>query len=443
MAERRGAVVFTLLVLLGINTMNFYDRQVLGAVGEPVRKALDLDDTRLGWLGTAFILLYAVIGIPLGHWADVGRRTRILGIAVILWSGLTALSAFAWNFWSLFVLRLGVGVGEAGCAPAANSLVGDLVAAQKRARAIALFMLGLPLGLGLSFIVSGFVAQTWGWQAAFVVASVPGFILGVIAFFLPEPIRGGAEARAVGEARRSGSRILAVLRIPTMWWIILSGALHNFNMYTIGHFLAPFLQRYHGLDVKDAGWISGVLYGCFGGLGIFLGGWLCDWMHRRRASGRLEASTIALAIALPCIYLALEQSQGNVAGFATWMLPGCMLLYVYYSGVYAAIQDIVEPALRGTAMGVYFFAMYLLGGALGPVVTGGVSDHFARQAAAAEGASIITESARAIGLHHALYLVPVLGVGLVAVMFIASRTVTRDHKRLQEWMEMQSTGTKD
>jgi predicted MFS family arabinose efflux permease len=430
MQSTRSILVFTLLVLLGINTMNFYDRQVLGAVGEPVRQALDLKDTGLGWLGTAFILLYAVVGIPLGHWADVGRRTRILALGVILWSGLTALSALAWDFWSLFLLRLGVGVGEASCAPAANSLVGDLVPARQRARAIGVFMLGLPLGLGLSFIVSGYVAQRWGWKAAFVVASVPGFILGALAYFLPEPPRGAAEVHAVGDARRPGSRLRAVLRIPTMWWLILSGALHNFNMYTIGHFLSPFLQRYHGLSTGEAGIIGGVVYGCFGGLGIFLGGWACDWLVQRRISGRLELSTLALAVALPCIFLALEQEPGSVTAFALWMLPGCMLLYVYYSGVYATIQDIVEPALRGTAMGVYFFAMYLLGGALGPVATGWVSDYFARQAAAAGAGDA---AARALGLHHALYLVPALGVVLVGVLFVASRTVTADHRRLQEW----------
>ena len=434
MPERRGAVGFTLLVLLGINTMNFFDRQVLGAVAEPIRTALQLDDQALGWLNTAFILLYAAIGIPLGHWADVGRRTRILGIAVIIWSGLTALSAFAWSFWSLFVLRLGVGVGEAGCAPAANSLVGDLVPREKRARAIGFFMLGLPLGLGLSFYVGGSVARHWGWEAAFLVASVPGFILGVVAFFLPEPERGGAENKAIGEARRTGSGIAAVLRIPTMWWIIVSGAIHNFNMYTLGSFLSPYLIRYHRIDVEQAGLILGLVWG-FGGVGIFLGGWMCDWLGRRRVSGRLEVSTLALAIALPAVYLAIEQPTGSIATFLVCMLTGCTLFYVYYSGVYAAIQDIVEPALRGTAMGVYFFAMYLLGGALGPVVTGWASDFF-RQRAAETG--MAEAEARAIGLQHALYLVPCLGIALVIVLFIASRTIGRDHKRLQEWMATQT-----
>src|SRR5690349_16551328 len=143
-------LLLVLGVLLAVNTLNFYDRQVLGAVAEPVRQELGLDDAQYGWLTPAFLLLYAVIGIPLGRLADRGRRTRVLAGGVLLWSALTALSALAWDFASMFVLRLGVGVGEATCAPAANSLLGDLFPRQHRARALGVFMIGLPLGLALS-----------------------------------------------------------------------------------------------------------------------------------------------------------------------------------------------------------------------------------------------------------------------------------------------------
>jgi predicted MFS family arabinose efflux permease len=381
---------------------------------------------------------------------------------VTVWSLLTAVSGLAGGFWSLFLARLGVGVGEASCAPTANSLLGDLFPRERRARAISLFMLGLPLGLGLSFIVSGLVSDRWGWRAAFYVAAVPGFVLGLLSLAIAEPPRGAAEDRAVGASRRRGSPILLVLRIPTMWWIILSGALHNFNMYAIGSFLSPFLQRYHGLSTGNAGLINGVVYGIFGGCGIFLGGWACDWIVKRRVSGRLEVSTLAAALAGPCIWLALSEPPGSVWAFAAWMLPGSMLLYVYYSGVYAAIQDIVEPALRGTAMSVYFFAMYLLGAAIGPVITGQLSDYFAQQARIAGGnlpanVAILAASsqtvapghipwaamalslekerhAKAVGLHEAMYIIPLLSIALVVVLFAASRTVTKDHRRLQEWM---------
>ncbi|HXG09688.1 MAG TPA: MFS transporter [Gemmataceae bacterium] len=427
-------LIYAVIVLFGINTMNFYDRQVLGVVNEPVRKLWHLSDTELGLLGTAFVLLYAVVGLPLGWWADVGRRKVILAGGVLLWSAMTALSGLAWNFGSLFAFRLGVGVGEASCAPAANSLLGDLFPRQQRARAISLFMLGLPVGLGLSFIVSGELAQRLGWRAALFVAGMPGLLLGLLALALPEPPRGAAEAYAVGAARREGSPLRAVLRIPTMWWIILSGALHNFNMYAFGHFLVSLLERYHGQTTREAGWIAGVVYGCFGGLGILWGGWLCDWAVRRRVSGRLEVATLALLVATPCLFLALRQPPGYVWAFAAWLLPACTLLYFYYAGVYATIQDIVEPSLRGTAMALYFFAMYLLGAALGPYATGRISDYFAGRAAETLGLPRTDPLVKAIGLHDAMHVVPLLSAVLVVVMFAASRTVQADHEKLQRWI---------
>ncbi|HEV3205106.1 MAG TPA: MFS transporter, partial [Gemmataceae bacterium] len=144
----RGRLIFTLAVLFWINTMNFYDRQVVGAVGEKIKQEWNLNDKQLSALTTAFILLYALVGLPLGHWADVGRRKIILSAGVLVWSLFTIMSGRARNYPALFACRLGVGVGEASCAPAANSLLGDLFPPSKRARAIAVFMLGLPIGLG-------------------------------------------------------------------------------------------------------------------------------------------------------------------------------------------------------------------------------------------------------------------------------------------------------
>jgi MFS family permease len=436
MKESQRLVSFTLLVLLGINLINFYDRQVLGAVAEPLKKDWDLSDQQIGWLGTAFTLLYAVVGVPLGRLADTGRRTWILAGGVGLWSVLTASSGLAWSFLSLFIIRLGVGVGEASCAPAANSILGDLFPAGRRARAISVFMMGLPLGLALSFFISGHTAERWGWRGALFVAGVPGLVLAVLMLFVPEPVRGASEAKKIGAARRHESPLLGLLGIPTVWWIIVSGALQNFNAYALGQFLSPFLQRYHGLSTSQAGTVNALIYGC-GGLGILLGGWACDRIVSRRISGRLEVATGALLLYVPSLLLALNVPAGPHSGwiFAAYFLPGCMFSYVYYAGVYATLQDIVEPALRGSAMAIYFFAMYLLGASLGPVTIGWISDAFARRAASLEGSSFITDSAKATGLHNAMYVVAILGALLVLVLFAASRTVTRDYNNLHKWMD--------
>jgi predicted MFS family arabinose efflux permease len=324
---------------------------------------------------------------------------------------------------------------------------------------MAVFMLGLPVGIGCANALGGSIAQSWGWRAAFYLAAVPGLMCAVAALRLREPNRGMVEEHQVGDRRRSGSPYRLVLSIPTMWWVIASGALHNFNMYALGAFLASFLIRYHGVSLRQAGVIAAVVYGFSGIVGLVGGGILADWLSRRRVDGRLIVATIAIVICTPLMYFSLTRPGGDVVGFSLLMGLGCGVMYAYYSTVYSTIQDVVEPALRGTAMALYFFAMYVLGASLGPIGTGVVSDYFTFKAAAAAGvveprtfaqlvsdllptliggsrghATAAVEPFRAAGLHAAMYLVPVLAAMLAVVLFAASQTVKKDVARLQAWM---------
>jgi predicted MFS family arabinose efflux permease len=432
---------YALIVLFLINTMNFFDRQILAAVTEPIRKEWGLSDTAMGWLGTAFTLIYAAVGVPLGRWADQGARTKILSIGVGVWSIFTAASGAAWSYWSLFAARMGVGIGEASCAPAANSLIGDLFPASKRARAISVFMLGLPIGIFLSNLLSGYIAKAYGWKMTFYLATVPGLILAVLALKIIEPERGAAEEHKVESTHTGHSFLypyLRVLSIPTMWWIAISGALHNFNAYAVNAFTPAYLGRYHGLDLREANTVAAFTLGLVGVVGLLGGGILADWARRWRPDGRMLVSALALLISTPCVYLSLNQPKGAIMGFMIMMGMGWMLIYVYYVTVYPAIQDIVEPNLRGTAMALYFFAMYVLGGAFGTSVLGMLSDYYAKSAMSAAGASLVNglvpEQFRAEGLHDAFYAVPLISLVLAIVLFAGSRTITKDMKKLREFL---------
>lgn len=425
---------FVLWVLFGINAMNFYDRQILAAVMEPVRKEWGLNDVAMGFMGTAFTLVYAAVGLPLGRLADNWVRAKLLSIGVSVWSLLTAASGLAWNYSSLFVTRLGVGVGEASCAPAANSMIGDLYPPAQRGRALSTFMLGLPVGLFLSYWLSGRIAHAYGWRAAFYFACLPGLLLAALSLKIKEPQRGAAEVLPAAGRRREGSPYWLVLGTPTMLWIILSGALHNFNMYAVNSFLTAFLSRYHHLNLKDATFTSAVVLGAVGVIGLLGGGWAADRLGSTRPNGRLWVASLAMLAATPCLYLALAQPPGAILAFMVLMGGGSMLMFVYYSGVYSAIQDVIEPALRGTAMAIYFFAMYVLGASFGPTITGLLSDHFARKAMGAAGVTVMTEQFKAAGLHQAMYAIPLLCLALALVLFAAARAMPRDVERLRSWM---------
>jgi MFS family permease len=428
MTKTASRTWFALFILFAINLLNFYDRQLAGALAEPVRQEFHLSDTALGFLGTVFILMYAVVGLPLGRLTDKWYRTRLIAMGTAVWSLLTAASGLAQNYTQLFLSRLGVGLGEASCAPAGQSLIGDLFPPPQRARAMGVFMLGLPAGLCLAYFTAGTIGAAFGWRKTFLFACIPGLLLAAMALLIREPVRGALDAArpAAPAGAPIKSPYATVLRLPTMWWIILSGIFHNFNMYAINAFQTPFLQRFHALSLHEASNISAISVGAVGAVGLLVGGWLGDRMSVKRRNGRLLLAACSMAIAAPSIFFALSQPKGSTAAFMLLMAVGTMTMYVYYATVYAAIQDVIEPRLRGTAVAIYFCGMYLLGASLGPVGMGMLSDHFAHRAMNDAGAGAMTEAFKAVGLHSALYAVPVIAVLASLVLFAASRTVERD-----------------
>jgi len=426
MAKLTGKAIFALAILFCINLLNFFDRTLFGALAEPIRKEFQMSDAALGLLGTAFTLFYAVVGLPLGYLSDRWSRTRLIAIGTAVWSALTAASGIAQSYTQLFLARLGVGMGEATCAPAGQSLVGDLFPPAQRARAMSVFMLGIPGGIFFAYLAGGTLGSLLGWRAVFLLAGIPGLALATLAWTLREPVRGAAEAtvRQAGAARRASA--LDVLKMPTMWWIILSGVFHNFNMYAINSFLTPFLQRFHAVSLRDANNIAAISAGAMGAIGLLAGGWLADTISARDRSRRMLVAAYSMALAVPCVFVALSQPRGATLTFMAFMSVGTTAMYVYYPTVYSAIQDVIAPHLRGTAVAVYFCAMYVLGASLGPVGTGILSDYFARQAMFAAGATTMNESFKASGLHTAMYAIPVLA-GLASVVLFAATASMKRH----------------
>jgi MFS family permease len=431
LAQAATGAKFALLLLFAVNLLNFFDRQLLGALAEPIRHEFHLNDTALGFLGTIFTVIYAFVGLPLGALSDKWYRNRLIALGTAFWSLLTAATGFAQNYVQIFIARLGVGVGEATCAPAGQSLIGDLFPPNQRAKAMGVFMLGLPAGIFLAYISAGAIGAKFGWRAAFWFACVPGLILALLALRIPEPVRGALDTGRVVTSARDAvkSPYAAVLSLPTMWWIILSGIFHNFNMYAINTFNTAFLQRFHEMSLRDAANVSAISVGAVGAIGLLVGGWLADKMSARRRNGRLVLSASAMAIAAPCIFLAINQPKGAITAYVLLMTMGTITMFVYYATVYAAIQDVIEPRLRGTAVAIYFCCMYILGASMGPLGTGLLSDFFAHKAMIDAGASSITEAYKATGLHSAMYIIPVLALAAAAVLFAASRTMEKDVRK--------------
>jgi MFS family permease len=431
LAKAATGAKYALFLLFAINLLNFFDRQLLGALGEPVRHEFHLSDTALGFLGTIFTIIYAFVGLPLGALSDRWSRNKLIALGTAFWSVLTAATGFAQNYAQIFIARLGVGIGEATCAPAGQSLIGDLFPPHQRAKAMGVFMLGLPAGIFLAYISAGAIATKYGWRAAFWFACIPGIILAVMALRIPEPVRGALDPGRVVTTVKNAvkSPFATVLGLPTMWWIIMSGIFHNFNMYAINSFNTPFLQRFHEMSLLNASYVSSISVGAVGAIGLLGGGWLADKMSAKRRNARLLVSAGAMAIAAPCIFMAINQPKGSITAYIVFMTLGSITMFVYYATVYTAIQDVIEPRLRGTAVAIYFCFMYILGASMGPVGTGALSDHFARKAMTDAGASTMTEAFKAVGLHNAMYVIPILALAAAFVLFMAARTMDKDVRK--------------
>jgi predicted MFS family arabinose efflux permease len=392
-----------LAVLFLVNVLNFYDRQALGAIIEPLRHEFSLSDTQLGGLVTLFTVVFALAGMPLGKLADTQPRRRLLALGILVWTGLTGLAGLAANYAMLLTTRLGVGIGEAVCTPAAASWIGDLVPPARRARAMAAFMTAVPVGVMLSLAISGPVAQAYGWRMAMMVAAAPGLLLAPAVLWLREP------ERAADPSLRGPSGPLKFT--SQFWWIAASGAVANFALYAFSTFLPALLTRYHGVSVREAGIWTGVGSGISGILGAAAAGLLGD-----RVSNRLWLAAAASCVAALPILAGIGMPAGQPGAAVCLAMAGYGLLQMYYGLTYAAIQDIVAPDMRGRAMAAYFMVTYLGGASWGPLLTGRLSDWFARRS------GLGAEAARATGLHQAMYVIPALALVLAAVLWKAGKS---------------------
>ncbi len=420
---QKNTLWFSVVVLFAINILNFYDRHVPAALVEPMRKEFHLSDTQIGLIGSAFIWIYAIIGVPLGRIADTASRKKLLAWGVVVWTALTASAGLATTYTFLLFSRVGVGVGEAACAPTATSWLGDLFPPDKRSRVLALFMLGVPVGGALGYFFSGPIAQAYGWRAAMVFAAVPALLLVPALLMLDEPQRGASELHSAPLVRES---MWNVLRIPTLWWIIVSGALLNFNAYAFGTFLPAFLSRVHGVSLAKSGIDTGIVYLLGGVSGGIIAGYLGDFIVHRRKDGRLLCAAVLALVAIPFACVGILQPAGSLYLAMAFLAVTYASLTTYYGLVYSAIQDIVAPNQRASAMAIYFMAMYMCGASFGPLFTGKLSDVLAHRAAALAGSPSVTETFRAVGLQQAMLVIPVLCVALAFVLYMGSRTVIAD-----------------
>lgn len=424
---------YVMSALLGIYALNFLDRQIVNILAEPIKRDLGLADWQLGLMsGFAFALFYTFLGIPIARLAETGNRVRIIAAAMAVWSLFTIFCGFAQTFIQLLLLRIGVGVGEAGCSPPSHSLITDYVPREKRASALAFYSLGIPLGSLAGMLFGGVVADLHGWRTAFILAGAPGLALALIAVLtLREPRLAAARSVAGKRASAPKPRFADAMRElrskRSFWWMSGGAAMKAFITYGQMAFYGSFFFRNHGdgLTVLAGriegatgiafgpsgllGLALGLILGVFGALGIFIGGRISDRLAATDVGGYMLVPALSIALATP-FQIAALLTDDLLLAFALLAIPTALNSF-YYGPVAASVQSLVQPHTRATASAILFFIVNLIGLGLGPLAIGALSDLLGRSLGEAE------------GLRQAMIWSAVIGVAAGVLFLRARRTI--------------------
>ncbi len=364
-------VLLSLLLLCYI--FNFLDRQILGILAGPIMEDLQLSDAEFGAIaGLAFAILYSVLGVPLAMLADRTSRSRVIAGSLAVWSTFTALCGMATNFWQLFIFRLGVGVGEAGGVAPSYALIADYFPPARRARALAIFSLGIPLGLALGTLIGAYLAAWISWRAAFITMGVAGVLLAPVMLYyvrdLPREDREQTNLRALFRT------FPIVASKPTFWLMSLAAASSSLAGYGLALWTPTVLERSFGLGLIERGQFLAAIFLIGGTAGVFAGGWLADRLGQGDRTWYAKIPAIAWLVTAPLFVAGLLAPQAWMA-WLLLLIPNALNI-LWIGPVATAVQHLVARPLRATASASFLMINNLIGLGVGPTLIGGLSELF-------------------------------------------------------------------
>jgi MFS family permease len=365
--QRRASLVLAILLVAYI--FNFLDRQILGILAQPIKADLNLSDTQFGAIGgLAFALLYSVLGIPLAFLADKTSRSGVIAGALALWSAFTALCGTAHGYGQLFVYRLGVGIGEAGGVAPSYALIADYFPPERRARALGVFSLGVPIGLALGTLIGAYIAHAINWRAAFITMGIAGIILAPILRLVVRDLPRTASATQAPLA----SVFPMLAKKPAFWFLAFAASASSLCGYGLALWTPSVLMRSFGLDLLSTGNFLSSLVFIGGCTGVFAGGWFADRLGAMDRGWYAKLPAIAWLVTAPTF----------VAGFfapSLWLAWPLLLIpnalnILWLGPVTTAVQHLVPQPMRATASATFLLINNLIGLGVGPLLIGRLSE---------------------------------------------------------------------
>lgn len=403
-----------LLVLTLLNILNFADRYLIIAFSNQIVPELGLTNLQFGLLtGIVFTAVYTIVGLFLGSLADRVHRPRLIAAGLALWSALTAITGMTRSFFQMAIARMFVGVGEAALTPAGLSMLADGFKPARRALANGIYYLGIPIGIGGSFILASLLGPHLGWRGSFIALGLIGVVAALLVLlFLRDPSRSGPRsAGSRGSFRASFAGIGHELRHNRAFVWVLLGCIAATLVQGAAVLDLLWWVRERGFEERAAQQLNGSLFLAGGVFGSLAGGFAADWLHARVANGRLKFLGFAFALGIPMM-LAFRLTPADSAAFLPLAFIGNVIFMLVFGPALATLQEIVPAAHRAATVAVFVLVTSLIGSAGGSALAGGLADHFAR-------------SGQADPLTWAMIYTQSLGLLTVPAFLLAARAITR------------------
>ncbi len=370
---------YTLFMLMMVYLLSFLDRQIISILAEDIKGDLQLSDTQLGLLtGFAFAVFYAGLGVPVARLAEKKDRINIISICVAIWSLMTAMGGYAANFFQLALARAGVGVGEAGSVAPAHSIIADTFPLEKRSRAMAIFQLGVPLGILSGFYLGGTFSESIGWRNTLFLAGGVGVILALFVRVTLKDPRGSFNVPPVnskgGAASTFKEDAIELLSSPAYLYLCLAATFVSAAGYAIVGFLPAYLIRTFGIPVGEVGMYLAMIIGIGGGVGLFAGGIVADYLAQNNKNMPLWVCVVTTALVAPLFTVAIL--FGTEKTIFLYLVFPFILNLAWMGPNWAMVQGMAPKHARATASAIVLLSINLFGLGVGPLLIGLASDMF-------------------------------------------------------------------
>lgn len=400
---RRDSPWLALVLLMAISTVGFVDRIVVNVLVEPIKGEFELSDTQVSFMGMAFTVLNIGAGLVVARYAERVRRLSLISVGTVLWSAATAACGWAGSWVQLLVARMGVGLGEAIGLPSLQSVISDYFPANRRGLAISVLMLAPPIGAFVGFVGGGWIAQEFDWRFTFLIAAVPGLLLGVLAWlFVAEPARGRHDAGAGDEVPPIGAVLRRLFGLASARNLVIGSALAAMFGFGLNYFFTSLMIRKFEVGLAEAGLYSGLIASLPAALSVVGSGWLADRLSAARGPAAYALiPAVCLLIGGPLYVVAI--TRDSLPLLLGLISVTTFLTFGYLGVTYAALQNLMHPRMRATCSAI-LNVVYGLASAFGPILLGALSDRMALDHGAAEGLAVAMAITGALyvwaGLHY-------------------------------------------